>query len=165
MIVAKGTTHVDSTRIANDPGVREAVSARIGQLERKLEILRNSAQELLDVIDMTPLKDDGNLFREHRAVSAIRDALLETRKQVPSPVQAGVAERIRTIITSLFGGCAEDLDDGARFVEGMRLDEIDLAELALALDIEFDTSICSSADQIHAETVGELIQAIQRRLS
>jgi acyl carrier protein len=73
-----------------------------------------------------------------------------------------IAERIRNIVIHHLQVDAKDIDEETRFVEDLGADSIDLVELRLALEEEFDVEIPEeAADSIL--TIGAAVKFLSAR--
>ena len=75
---------------------------------------------------------------------------------------ANVAEKIREIVADRLDRKVEELVDTAGFVDDLGADSLDITELLMALEEEFDVEIDDDANQI--ETVGDAINYISSKL-
>lgn len=74
-----------------------------------------------------------------------------------------VEERVRKIVVEQLGVKAENLDNGASFVDDLGADSLDTVELVMALEEEFDTEIPDEeAEKI--TTIQEAINYIEENL-
>ncbi len=71
------------------------------------------------------------------------------------------AERVREIIVEQLGVNAEQVTDGAKFVEDLGADSLDTVELVMALEEEFGTEIPDEEAE-KLTTVGEAIAYVQK---
>ncbi len=70
-----------------------------------------------------------------------------------------VADRVKEIIVEQLGVSAEQVTDGASFVDDLRADSLDTVELVMALEEEFDLEIPDDeAEKI--KTVGDAVKHI-----
>lgn len=69
------------------------------------------------------------------------------------------AERVRNIVAVKFGLDAEHLMPGASFVTDLGADSLDIVEISMALEKEFDIEI-SDEDIDNTRTIEELEQLI-----
>ncbi|MBI2434059.1 MAG: acyl carrier protein [Candidatus Hydrogenedentes bacterium] len=72
-----------------------------------------------------------------------------------------VAETIKQIIAERLDRKPEEITDEASFVDDLGADSLDLTELLMALEEEFNIDIDDDANQI--ETVGDAIRYIQSK--
>ena len=75
---------------------------------------------------------------------------------------ANVAEKIKEIVADRLDRKPEELVDSAGFVDDLGADSLDITELLMALEEEFDVEIDDDANQI--ETVGDAINYISSKL-
>ena len=68
------------------------------------------------------------------------------------------AERVREIIVEQLGVNAEQVTDGAKFVEDLGADSLDTVELVMALEEEFGTEIPD--EEAEKLTTGDLLEAL-----
>ncbi len=71
-------------------------------------------------------------------------------------------QTIRNIIAERLDRKIEEITDNARFVDDLGADSLDLTELLMALEEEFNIEIDDEANSI--ETVGDAIKYIQSKL-
>ena len=71
-------------------------------------------------------------------------------------------EKIREIIAERLDRKIEEITDNARFVDDLGADSLDLTELLMALEEEFNIEIDDEANAI--ESVGDAIKYIQNKL-
>jgi acyl carrier protein len=71
-------------------------------------------------------------------------------------------DKIREIIAERLDRKIEEITDNARFVDDLGADSLDLTELLMALEEEFNIEIDDEANAI--ETVGDAIKYIQNKL-
>jgi len=69
------------------------------------------------------------------------------------------AERVKNIIVEQLGVPAEDVNEGASFIEDLGADSLDIVELVMALEEEYDIEI-SDEDAEKIQTVGDAINYI-----
>jgi len=69
------------------------------------------------------------------------------------------AERVKNIIVEQLGVPAEDVAEGASFIEDLGADSLDIVELVMALEEEYDIEI-SDEDAEKIQTVGDAINYI-----
>lgn len=75
---------------------------------------------------------------------------------------ANVAETIKGIVAEKLDRSADEVTEGASFIDDLGADSLDITELLMALEEEFDIEIDDDANQI--ETVGDAITYIQSKL-
>jgi acyl carrier protein len=71
-------------------------------------------------------------------------------------------QTIRNIIAERLDRKIEEITDNARFVDDLGADSLDLTELLMALEEEFNIEIDDEANSI--ETVGDAVKYIQSKL-
>jgi acyl carrier protein len=71
-------------------------------------------------------------------------------------------DKIREIIAERLDRKIEEITDNARFVDDLGADSLDLTELLMALEEEFNIEIDDEANAI--ESVGDAIKYIQNKL-
>ena len=76
--------------------------------------------------------------------------------------EADVAATIKDIIAERLDKSADEVVPNAGFMEDLGADSLDLTELLMALEEEFNIDIDDDANQI--ETVGDAIKYIQSKL-
>ena len=76
--------------------------------------------------------------------------------------EADVAATIKDIIAERLDKSADEVVESAGFMEDLGADSLDLTELVMALEEEFNIDIDDDANQI--ETVGDAIKYIQSKL-
>ncbi len=74
------------------------------------------------------------------------------------------AERIKAIIVEQLGVAAEEVAPEASFIEDLGADSLDIVELIMALEEEYDIEI-SDEDAEKIQTVGDAINYIQEHTS
>ena len=74
-----------------------------------------------------------------------------------------VTQTIKNIIAERLDRKVEELTDGAKFVDDLGADSLDLTELLMALEEEFNVEIDDDANSI--ETVGDAIEYIKGKLN
>lgn len=74
---------------------------------------------------------------------------------------SSTAEQIKLIISERLDRKLEEITDKASFVDDLGADSLDLTELLMALEEEFNIDIDDDANQI--ETVADAIQYIESR--
>ena len=73
-----------------------------------------------------------------------------------------VAETVKQIIVERLDRKPEEVTPEARFVDDLNADSLDITEMIMALEEEFNINIDDEANQI--ETVGDAIRFIESRL-
>lgn len=73
-----------------------------------------------------------------------------------------VADRVKGIIVERFERKPEEVTEEARFVDDLGADSLDITEMIMALEEEFNIDIDDDANQI--ETVGDAIRYIEGKL-
>ncbi|MCF6286479.1 MAG: acyl carrier protein [Candidatus Hydrogenedentes bacterium] len=76
--------------------------------------------------------------------------------------EADIAATIKDIIAERLDKSAEEVVPNAGFMEDLGADSLDLTELLMALEEEFNIDIDDDANQI--ETVGDAIKYVQSKL-
>lgn len=71
-----------------------------------------------------------------------------------------IAEKVKRIIVDQLGVAAGDVVDGASFVEDLGADSLDIVELIMALEEEYDVEI-SDEDAEKIQTVGDASRYIE----
>ncbi len=74
------------------------------------------------------------------------------------------AERVKAIIVEQLGVSAEDVTESASFIEDLGADSLDIVELVMALEEEYDIEI-SDEDAEKIQTVGDAITYIVEHTS
>lgn len=70
------------------------------------------------------------------------------------------AEKVKGIIVEQLGVAAEDVTEGASFIEDLGADSLDIVELVMALEEEYDIEI-SDEDAEKILTVGDAVNYIK----
>ncbi len=73
-----------------------------------------------------------------------------------------IAETIKQIVAEKLDRSADEVTDSASFIDDLGADSLDITELLMALEEEFDVEIDDDANQI--ETVGDAVSYIQSKL-
>ena len=73
-----------------------------------------------------------------------------------------VAETVKSIVVERLDRKPEEVTDEARFIDDLGADSLDLTELLMALEEEFNVDIDDEANQI--ETVADAIKYIEDKL-
>jgi len=77
---------------------------------------------------------------------------------------ADTAERVKAIIVEQLNVAAEDVKPEASFIEDLGADSLDIVELVMALEEEYDIEI-SDEDAEKIQTVGDAINYITENAS
>ena len=77
---------------------------------------------------------------------------------------AEVQERIRALICDRIGVEPDEVQLESSFAYDLDADSLDMVELALALEDEFDLIDLSDEDMENVSTVGDLINLVQAKL-
>ncbi len=75
-----------------------------------------------------------------------------------------IAERVKSIIVEQLGVPAEDVTENASFIEDLGADSLDIVELVMALEEEYDIEI-SDEDAEKIQTVGDAVSYITTHAS
>jgi len=73
---------------------------------------------------------------------------------------ASTVERVKSIIVEQLGVAAEEVNESASFIEDLGADSLDIVELVMALEEEYDIEI-SDEDAEKILTVGDAVKYIQ----
>ena len=71
-----------------------------------------------------------------------------------------IADRIKDIIVEQLGVNADQINPGAKFIEDLGADSLDIVELIMALEEEFGTEIPDEEAEI-LQTVGDVAKYIE----
>lgn len=71
------------------------------------------------------------------------------------------AERVRKIVADHFGRSLETLRDDHTFDDDLRSDSLDLVEVAMAIEEEFNIEI-SDDDLAYVDTIGDAVALVDR---
>ena len=74
------------------------------------------------------------------------------------------AERVKSIIVEQLGVAAEEVNETASFIEDLGADSLDIVELVMALEEEYDIEI-SDEDAEKILTVGDAVKYISEHTS
>ena len=77
---------------------------------------------------------------------------------------ADTAERVKAIIVEQLNVPAEDVVPEASFIDDLGADSLDIVELVMALEEEYDIEISDEAAE-KIQTVGDAISYIQQHVS
>ena len=75
-----------------------------------------------------------------------------------------VAEKVKSIIVEQLGVEADEVTPGASFTEDLGADSLDIVELVMAFEEEFDLEI-PDEDAEKLQTVGDAIEYLKQRLA
>lgn len=75
-------------------------------------------------------------------------------------MSSDTAEKVKSIIVEQLGVPAEDVNEGASFIEDLGADSLDIVELVMALEEEYDIEI-SDEDAEKILTVGDATNYIK----
>lgn len=78
-------------------------------------------------------------------------------------IDAELKDKIKSIIAERLDRKIEEVTDDARFVDDLGADSLDITELLMALEEEFNIEIDDEANEI--DTVGDAIKYIESKLS
>ncbi|MCC6953567.1 MAG: acyl carrier protein [Deltaproteobacteria bacterium] len=78
--------------------------------------------------------------------------------------QAETAEKVKSIIVEQLGVPAEEVTDDASFIEDLGADSLDIVELIMALEEEYDIEI-PDEDAEKIQTVGDAVGYIAEHTS
>lgn len=78
------------------------------------------------------------------------------------PDTTNIAETIKQIISERLDRKPEEVTESAKFIDDLGADSLDLTELLMALEEEFNIDIDDDANAI--ETVGDAIEYIKSRI-
>lgn len=74
-----------------------------------------------------------------------------------------VAERVKELVVEQLGVDAEEVTEGASFVDDLGADSLDIVELVMAFEEEFDLEI-PDEDAEKIQTVGNAIEYIKAQI-
>lgn len=75
-----------------------------------------------------------------------------------------IFEKLKTIIAEQFGVEENSITPEISFEDDLGADSVDIVELSMALEEEFDVEEMSEEDITSIHTVGDLLQYLQERL-
>ncbi len=75
-----------------------------------------------------------------------------------------IFEKLKTIIAEQFGVEENSITTEISFEDDLGADSVDIVELSMALEEEFDVEEMSEEDITSIHTVGDLLQYLQERL-
>ncbi|MFP4502406.1 MAG: acyl carrier protein [Candidatus Hydrogenedentota bacterium] len=79
------------------------------------------------------------------------------------PEDVNVAEEVKKLIVERFRRSEEEVTDDAKFVDDLNFDSLDITEMIMALEEEYNIDIVEEeANQI--ETVGDAIRHIEAKM-
>jgi acyl carrier protein len=78
------------------------------------------------------------------------------------PDTTNIAETIKQIISERLDRKPEEVTESAKFIDDLGADSLDITELLMALEEEFNIDIDDDANSI--ETVGDAIEYIKSRI-
>jgi acyl carrier protein len=79
------------------------------------------------------------------------------------PEEVNVAEAVKKLIVERFRRSEEEVTDNAKFVDDLNFDSLDITEMIMALEEEYNIDIVEEeANQI--ETVGDAIRHIEAKM-
>jgi acyl carrier protein len=76
--------------------------------------------------------------------------------------EANVVEAVHRIVAERLDRKPEEVNDGARFIEDLGADSLDLTELLMALEEEYQIDIDDEANEI--QTVGDAVKYIEGKV-
>ena len=76
--------------------------------------------------------------------------------------EINIEEKIRDIVVERFDRKPEEVTPDARFIEDLGADSLDLTELLMALEEEYNIDIDDEANDI--KTVGDAVKYIESRM-
>lgn len=74
----------------------------------------------------------------------------------------GIFEKVKTVIVRQLGTSEGEVSEDASFVDDLGADSLDIVELIMALEEEFDLQI-SDQDAEQITTVGKVVEYIKRQ--
>ena len=89
-------------------------------------------------------------------------ASVKTVGDLVDQVRLKVGDSVREIIAERLARDIEEVSDSADFMEDLRADSLDLTELLMALEDEFDIEIDDDSNEI--KTVGQAIEYIREKI-
>ena len=75
-----------------------------------------------------------------------------------------ILEKLQTLIADQFGVDGNSITMDTNFEEGLGVDSLDIVELSMALEEEFDIGEMSEEDLATIKTVGDLVNYLQGKL-
>jgi acyl carrier protein len=84
-------------------------------------------------------------------------------REVLRMAEINVAETVKKIVVENLERKPEEVTDDARFIEDLGADSLDLTELLMALEEEYNVEIDDEANDI--QTVGDAIKYIESKLN
>ena len=75
-----------------------------------------------------------------------------------------ILEKLKGLIADQLGVDANSISMDANFEEDLGVDSLDIVELSMALEEEFDIGEMSEEDLATIKTVGDLVGYLQRKL-
>ena len=75
-----------------------------------------------------------------------------------------ILEKLKGLIADQLGGDANSISMDTNFEEDLGVDSLDIVELSMALEEEFDIGEMSEEDLATIKTVGDLVGYLQRKL-
>ena len=84
-------------------------------------------------------------------------------REVLRMAEINVAETVKKIVVENLERIPEEVTDDARFIEDLGADSLDLTELLMALEEEYNVEIDDEANDI--QTVGDAIKYIESKLN
>ena len=75
-----------------------------------------------------------------------------------------ILEKLQSLIADQLGVAGSNITMDTNFEEDLGVDSLDIVELSLALDEEFDIEEMSEEDLASIKTVGDLVHYLQSKL-
>jgi acyl carrier protein len=94
---------------------------------------------------------------------AVSSASPNYGREVLRMTEINVAETVKKIVVENLERKPEEVTDDARFIEDLGADSLDLTELLMALEEEYNVEIDDEANDI--QTVGDAIKYIESKLN